>query len=76
MSGLTQRKLIPQVPSMIGEDFSYYLHEAPGAYLHFGSSDPEKGICAVLHSTTYRMDEDVLNAALETYLACIFTANE
>lgn len=65
----TERKPVPVQPVMIGEDFSYYVQKAPGAFFFVGCRNRDKGIDCALHSPVYRMDEEALNAALECFLA-------
>ena len=47
-------------PTMIGEDFAYYLLEKPGAFMFLSSSDPEKHTDVAHHSDNFNIDEDVL----------------
>ena len=47
-------------PTMIGEDFAYYLLEKPGAFMFLSSSDPEKHTDVAHHSDKFNIDEDVL----------------
>lgn len=49
-----------QAPSMIGEDFAYYLQEIPGAFLLLSSSNQEKGTDVAHHTSDFQIDEDVL----------------
>lgn len=42
------------------EDFSYFLHKAPGAMFFLGISNKEKDTCYPLHSTSFDLDEDAL----------------
>jgi hippurate hydrolase len=42
-------------PMLIAEDFSYYLEEVPGLFIHLGT-----GSDTPLHTCNYEMDEDVL----------------
>lgn len=50
-----------EVPSMTGEDFSYFLEKVPGCYFWLGTGNPAKGISDPLHSSHYQLDEDVLS---------------
>jgi amidohydrolase len=47
-------------PSMGAEDFSYFLHEVPGAYLYLGTRNESKGIVQEIHHPRYDMDEEIL----------------
>lgn len=50
-------------PSMAGEDFSFYLKEAPGVFFFVGNRNEGKGITKPLHSPYFNIDEDVLGIA-------------
>ena len=50
-------------PTMIGEDFSYYLEKKPGCFAFFGAANPEKGIVHAHHNSRFNIDEDVLAGA-------------
>jgi amidohydrolase len=50
---------------MTAEDFSYYTHEIPGAFIRLGTSTPDTGMDSPLHSSTFNIDE----AALKTGMA-------
>lgn len=50
-----------EVPSMTGEDFSFFLEKVPGCYFWLGTGNPAKGIDGPLHSSKYQLDEDVLS---------------
>lgn len=76
----TQEKLfgegsafIPEYPAMTAEDFSFYLHEAPGAFGWIGTT-PEGEEVNPLHSCRYAPNEDALwrGAALLAQLALDF----
>ncbi len=47
-------------PGMGVEDFSFFLHQAPGVFFHLGCGNREKGITAPLHSPGFAIDEDCL----------------
>lgn len=49
-----------EAPSMIGEDFSYYLNKVLGAFLFLSSSNAEKHTDIAHHSSKFNIDEDVL----------------
>lgn len=69
IAALTHRKPVPAQPVMIGEDFSLYVKNVPGAFFFVGCRNRDKGIDCALHSPVYRMDEEALNAAFECFLA-------
>src|SRR6266567_4866945 len=43
-----------------GEDFSRFLHEAPGTFYFLGTKNPAKGCIYPTHSPRFKVDEDVL----------------
>ncbi len=45
---------------MSSEDFSWYLQKIPGIFTYIGSANPEKGLTATNHQSTYDVDESVL----------------
>jgi len=47
-------------PSMGGEDFAYYLQKVPGAYMHIGVRDEERGLIKPLHNPHFDLDESAL----------------
>jgi carboxypeptidase Ss1 len=58
-----------------GEDFSRFLHEAPGTFYFLGTKNPAKGCIHPNHSSMFKVDEDVLKygAASLALLAAEFT---
>jgi carboxypeptidase Ss1 len=58
-----------------GEDFSRFLHEAPGTFYFLGTINPTKGCVYPNHSSKFKVDEDVLKygAASLAMLALEFT---
>lgn len=46
-------------PNMGGEDFAYYLQEAPGAFMFLSSANPAKGTDVSHHNPKFDVDEDV-----------------
>lgn len=46
-------------PTMVGEDYAYYLHHVPGAFLYLGAR-PEGGDPAPHHSPRFRIHEGSL----------------
>jgi carboxypeptidase Ss1 len=43
-----------------GEDFSRFLHEAPGTFYFLGTKNPAKGCVYPNHSPRFKVDEEVL----------------
>src|SRR5205809_5135161 len=56
--GGTKVKVIE--PMLGGEDFSRFLHEAPGTFYFLGTRNPAKGCIYPNHSSRFKVDEDVL----------------
>ena len=52
-----ENALVKEAPSMGGEDFSYFLDHAPGAFFHVGCSPDAEHIGAPLHSEKFNPDE-------------------
>ncbi|WP_108651671.1 M20 metallopeptidase family protein [Dongshaea marina] len=72
---LTEGQLNTQMsPYGSGDDFSYYLHQIPGAMLFLGSSQAEFSDAHPLHSPHYQVDERCmpLGCALLMQLALDF----
>lgn len=53
-------------PNMVGEDFSYYLKEIPGAFCFVGAGDPSKPVYPH-HHPRFHIDEHVLPLAAEWF---------
>ena len=45
-------------PSMVAEDFAYFLEQAPGCMIFLGIGEPERA--NALHTDTFTFDEEVL----------------
>jgi carboxypeptidase Ss1 len=69
----TKTRIVPQL--LGGEDFSRFLHEAPGTFYFLGTVNPAKGCVYPNHSSKFKVDEDVLKygAASLAMLAMDFT---
>ncbi|WP_232699592.1 M20 metallopeptidase family protein [Brevibacillus daliensis] len=52
-------------PVMGGEDFSYYLEKAPGAYIFIGAGNPEVGATYAHHHPMFDIDERAMLLAGE-----------
>lgn len=50
----------PAAKVMFGEDFSYFLQDAKGCYIHLGIRNEAKGITQMLHDPRFDIDEDCL----------------
>jgi carboxypeptidase Ss1 len=53
-------KTVEMKPILGGEDFSRFLHKAPGVFYFLGTRNPEKGCVYTNHSSKFKVDEDVL----------------
>lgn len=56
-------RILPQVPSMLGDDFAEYRRIAPSCYVQVGMGAPEKGCSYAHHHGLFKVDEDVLPLA-------------
>ena len=65
----TDAVMVETRPVMVAEDFSYYTEYRKGSFFHVGCRNKDKGIDCSLHSSTYKMDEDALEVALQAFLA-------
>src|SRR5256886_7890228 len=72
---IPRTKVRVREPIMGGEDFSRFLHEAPGTFYFLGTHNPAKGCVHPNHSPRFKVDEDVLKlgAASLAMLAEEFT---
>ena len=72
---LPGRRVMVKEPLLGGEDFSRFLHEAPGTFYFLGTRNPAKGCVYPNHSSRFKVDEDVLKlgAASLALLAMEFT---
>lgn len=64
---LGETGLIKASPTMIGEDFSFYLEGKPGSFAFIGTGNPQKGIIHPLHSSRFDLDEGVLAGGAAVY---------
>ena len=58
-------------PTMIGEDFSNFLHHAPGAFMLLSSADKAKGTDYPHHNPKFDIDEDVLWKGSAVFVAIV-----
>lgn len=70
----SEQTLVKDAPSMGGEDFSYFLDRAPGAFFHIGCSTDADHIGAPLHSRDFRPDERCMEIGIAMEAA--LTVNE
>ena len=59
-----EKVLVKEAPSMGGEDFSYFLDKAPGAFFHIGCSDDAENLGAPLHSELFNPDENCMEIGI------------
>lgn len=59
------------VPSMGGEDFSFFSDCAPGAFFHVGCVSPEWMPAPPLHSRDFRIDEKCLTIGTMMHVALV-----
>lgn len=55
-------------PLMIGEDFSYYILEKPGAFFYTGTGNIDKNSRHAHHTDMFDLDEDGLESALMMFM--------
>ncbi|MBA3926478.1 amidohydrolase [Listeria rustica] len=60
-------------PTTAGEDFSYYLQEAPGCFALVGAGNPEKETEWAHHHGRFNVDEDALVYGAELYAQYAYT---
>lgn len=54
-----------EMPSMGGEDFSYFMNESvKGCFYHLGCGNQEKGINSPLHSDSFDVDESCIKTGV------------
>ncbi len=56
-------RVTEDLPSMVSETFATLAARYPAVYIHYGISNPEKGIIAGLHHPEFDADESVLTDA-------------
>jgi amidohydrolase len=66
--------LIELPPVMGSEDMSFYLEKVPGCFIFLGAGNPERGLTAPLHSSSFDFDESALTigATIFSRLALTF----
>ncbi|MHC0551520.1 hypothetical protein [Salinicoccus sp. CNSTN-B1] len=53
---------------MIGEDFSYYINEVPGAFFFTGSGNAAKQSDYVHHHPMFDLDEEAMTSGLSMFM--------
>lgn len=54
-----------EMPMRMGsEDFAYYTHHVPACFYRLGVGNKQKGISSGIHTPTFNIDEDVLQASI------------
>lgn len=61
-------KFVEAKPSMIGEDFSIYIQETPGAFFYTGSGNEKKNSTFAHHHENFDLDEDAMRSALQMFM--------
>jgi amidohydrolase len=56
----------PQVPTMGGEDFSFFLQKKPGCYFFVGTNNADRGLTWGHHHPRFDIDEEALGIGVET----------
>jgi amidohydrolase len=56
----------PQVPTMGGEDMSFFLIEKPGCYFFVGTNNAGRGLTWGHHHPKFDIDEEALGIGIET----------
>ena len=62
--GKSKVKDLPQL--MTAEDFAWYSQKVPACFYRLGTSNPEKGIVAKQHTSTFDIDENAMKIGMET----------
>ena len=65
-------------PTMLTEDFGYFIQEVPGSFYHIGVRNPDIGAIHPLHSGKFLVDEDAIvnGAAVHAQIAMSFLEGE
>ena len=62
--GESNVKELPQL--MTAEDFAWYSQKVPACFYRLGTSNPENGIVAKQHTSTFDIDENAMKIGMET----------
>jgi amidohydrolase len=57
---LGEEKVLPQKPQMGAEDFALYAEQIPALYLLLGVRNEARGICGMLHTAEFDVDEPAM----------------
>ena len=63
-------KILPQIKSMLGDDFAEYRRIAPSCYVQVGMYNEEKECTAAHHHGLFKVDEDVLPLCCAWMASC------
>ncbi len=66
-----KENIMPKAIDMIGEDFSYYTAEKPGAMFRLGVRNSNAGITEELHSSRFNIDEDAMEIGVKIFVRFI-----
>lgn len=69
VDALGRENVVPQEPTMGGEDFSYFLERAPGAFIFVGSANAERGLNYPHHHARFDFDERALPIGVKALTA-------
>ncbi|QJA07825.1 amidohydrolase [Romboutsia sp. CE17] len=67
--------IIKELPSMGGEDFSFYTQSCKGVFFHLGCGNKEKKITSPLHTSYFDIDEDCLTIGVMMHLMNVMYFN-
>jgi amidohydrolase len=67
----TDRFLITARPSMVGEDFGYYLQKVPGCFFFLGVCPAGRDSYHQLHSSLYDFPDAALEAGIRVFLSLV-----
>lgn len=56
-------------PCLGGEDFAYYLHEVPGAFVFLGNRDESKGIVHFCHHPRFQVDDAAMPLGVRSWIS-------
>jgi amidohydrolase len=55
-------------PTLVSEDFAFYLHRVPGAYFKVGTRPPEIPVLPGLHHPRFNFNDDILPLAISMHV--------
>lgn len=56
-----KERVVSGPPSLIAEDFAFYLDRIPGVFVFLGTKNQDKGVYEPLHSSRFDVDESILS---------------